>query len=468
MALTKQFNITDGVGVLTLSGGARLAAASGGLPQRITTEADGWLHAVTEGRSGVAWDPDGLHVWVSLQTAQKIRKVRVSDGATIAEFSNNSSDGGTRVVTVPYGCSRRGNKIYFVNGVATSSNFIGEINTDTLVCRLYQQTGHVGAALGHVFCAEPGKVWYRNVHTASGTYREASLSGTGDSAVATDTGQTVVGWDGAGDNEGLRAYISVGTGITWVDLATDVQTTFSTLTTSVSGFTGYGNNARGLVWDPVTNSPIHNHGNQINDHWARVTRNASTGAPTAWGARVIRQTLFGGPAFYAGSSFSRPAFAIFDDGSKVAIPVLERNALAASINSVRIVNLGVQRARWSWTPTRSIRMTRIGVPGSFPNAWSGFEHMPSAPSWLQGVHDLRKVSFWYSVNGGARVAFDPGAPIAVDVVAGQPITVDVDMQNTLENMLVPLNPVVGGLDGVSGPVIEYTQATPRRRLRGAV
>lgn len=466
MALTKQFNITDGGGVLTLSGGARLAAASGGLPQRITMELDGLVPSVMSGRSGVVWDPDGAHVWVSSDALSRVRKVRVSDGVAVTEFTNNTSDGGTRTITNPYLGSRRGTKLYFACGAAAGP-YVGEIDTDTLVCRLYSQPGYPATGLGHVFCAEPGKVWYRNAHTTSGTYREGTLAGSGDSAAITDTGQTITGWDGAGDNEGLRAYVATGTGITWIDLATDVQTALSPFTTAINGLTGYGNSFRGLVWDPITNAPILQNGNQQTDHWGRVTRNASTGALTGWGVRVTSLTDYGGVGFYRSTDFSRPAFAISPDGSKLAIAVATSNASVSALTSVRIVNLGVQRARWAWTPAQSIRMTRIHVPGDFAACWGAVENMSSSPSWLQSVYDLRRVSFWYSVNGGARVAFDPGAPLAVDVPAGQQILIDVDMQHTLENLIVPFRPRLGAIDGVSGPAVEYTRADARERLRGA-
>ena len=96
--------------------------------------------------------------------------------------------------------------------------------------------------------------------------------------------------------------------------------------------------------------------------------------------------------------------------------------------------LGIQRARWSYTPGATV-LRGVLAPG----AWGGAVATDTR-------YDNRPVYWYYSLNGGGvRVQFQPGDTMAVVVAAGQSVTIDADFRDPRGRY--PGNYWIGGAAG---------------------
>lgn len=450
--------ITLGSG--TLSGGARIAAAAGGLPQRLTVAADKHLANVGTGGSngGVCFDPDGLHIWAASPTANNIRKIRISDGAVITTFTNNASDGGARTITTPQHVHRNGTLIYFAN--TGTGNYLGEINTATLVCRLYSQATLTAPV--HCFSAESGKAWARTTNSGNATYNEFSLSGTGDAATATATGRTVAGgYAGCIDGGGVYAYFATGSNYTRYKLSDGTTTTLAAINSSLPVLPGYFSAARAIHWNPALGKLV------VSDQAGSNNWMTINSAFTAIDGRVYGYSEFGGPVMALSSNILAPGPDFTGDGLSMAFTTYEANANATVTASARVVTIGVQRWRAASTAPYARIIEAIAVPGQLANAQSSIENEPNNPSFLQNVYDHRKTRCYYSLDGGSnRTEFVPGDPLSVSVPAGGTLTVDIDMTLSNDKLLGP-RPWVATSDGLNAAIIHARRPNAVRRLRGA-
>jgi hypothetical protein len=443
------------LGAAVLANGAQLAAAGSGLPQRITTANDSFLASVADVRSGIAIDPDGLHVWVTARAANEIRKVRISDVVTVATITNNSSDGGTRNVLTPESLTRRGQYIWVAG--AGAGNFLWRIDTATLVARAYAQavgTAATVAAPYHVLSPDgTSTCWARTGNTGAGTYTEFTLAGTGDAATATTTARTQASmWDAVCDNAGAYMFFTSGTSVTRLTLATSATSTLSNLGTS-SGLPGYGGTWRGLAWNTVSDKLII--WNNNSHDWWRVDSGFTTVE-----ARVFGYADFGGPSLASSSTgYHRAPVAWSNDGHLIAFLVPPAGATASNLNNARVARIGDQSATWTESAaTFAYRVRRIGVPQKSGSSRGLVGNMPNAPAFLAALYDWVRIEWAYSVNGGGWVTFDPSDDINVLVDVGETFALRALLRQPIEYLAVPA-PYIGSDNGI-GPTLEYERALP--------
>jgi hypothetical protein len=467
--LAKSFTLASA----TLSGGMRSAVATGTRPARLVEALDKYFLGIGSTSStgvGITMDPDGLHFWFSDSTNNRIRKIRISDGATITTFTSNASDGGTRVITTPRGLTRRGNFIYGAN--AGANNYIIQIDTVNLVCRLYSNS--LVTAPSHAVSAASGLVWVRaGTGATSGTYNEMSLSGTGDSAaaVAAAGARTQASmYDCVADETGTYMYFQNGTTITRLTLSSNATVVFTNYTSTTADLPGYGLSAfrNGMAMDRVLNQPIF--ANSSTSLWDRLKADASDVDATAFSV-----AQFGSPVALYNSSGIRTPFDIMADGSGMIMFAFTNSGLASSpVANAAYINLGVQRARWSWTPGAAVKLLRFLVPGYQGNQLGDIENMPGTPAMLQAEYNFKRTKMYYSLDGGAtryevdngsdNTLYADGRPLLV--TASQTVTFDVDIQRNIYHPWGP-RPFIGGPGG-EGPTIDYQRTEPRRRAVGAI
>jgi hypothetical protein len=430
----------------TLAGGMRLLAAGGGLPQRLAEAADVFLPSVAGPASGVAWDPDGVHLWVSVQAANEVRKIHGTTGATVASYTTNGTgSGGGRSITAPRWISRRGNFIYFAT---STGQYVGEIDTVSGNCELYASplAGNV-----HAVSCVAGKAWIRSGPTTTGQYQEVSLSGTGGSATATATGRLspAACWDCVAD--GVNLYFTDGTTITRYVEATAATTTLGSAGSNFN-IPEYGVLRRGLLWNPIASRLIVQNGS---DGWFVVNA-----AFTAAESRAFGYADMGGAPFSSSASLpTRASVAWSDDGTKIAFLTFESGAAATAMTSVRVVNLSTQTATWALGATGfDWTLRRASCPGRFANAKGGIADLPSSPSYASGVFDWERVKFHYRVNGGSWVQFDQGDSMAVAIAAAQTLDVMATIQRDIAALWGP-PPFIGSVNGI-GPTLDYERALP--------
>lgn len=442
----------------TLSGGARLVTAGSGLPTRLTTADDLYFTSAALGlaatnRGGVCFDPDNLHIWITTATA--LRKIRLSDGAVIANITSNASDGGTRTIASPQSLVRRGNKLYAGNTGA--NNWLIEVDMPTLVCRLYAQVAGLGAVVTapyHVI-SDGTNLWARTGNNTSGTYQEFTLSGTGDTATATGTARTFGGgtcFEAFVDNAGTYIWTSAATVLSRIKVS-DLSVTSFTFTSTTMNLPSHNSNTmRGAAYDPLEDKMVaHPVGS---DTWWYVKQDVS-GAEKRLGG-VWEQ---GGALAEVGTTYKRSSLAWSDDGTMFAHFSV---GSGFTHEDIRVINVGVQRARWTWTPGAACTVKRFTVPGEFGNMKGIMSNMPATPGFFSTLADFRKTRLFYSVNGGARTEYF-GGQLSLSLAAGDVLTFDVDFQHLVVHPTM-FAPYVGG-DSGEGPQISYDSAVIPRRGR---
>jgi hypothetical protein len=446
----------------TLSGGARLVAAGSGLPQRITTADDKFFSASSMGnttatRNGVAFDPDGLHFWIVAGTtagaSTGFRKIRISDGAVITTITGNTSDGGTRVITSPQSLTRRGNKLYCAN--SGTGNYLCEYDMVTGICRMYSQATLTGPSY---VISDGTNLWARTgALTSQATLQEFTLAGTGNAAAATATARTIATmFDAAVDNAGVYLYASISTGVTRFKISDGTTATFTPATPSIN-FPGYNSNTiRNLAWDTVEDKLIVRHGGL--DTWWYVNATFDGAEKRAFGLFELGGII----AEISTTSMVRSPIAWSDDGKQLAMAAVESGAQISTVLNVRVRNIAVQRARWTWTPGQSVTLKSLRIPGDLGNVRGYMSDQSSVPAFYSAVDDHRKSRVYYQVNAAARVEYK-GEDLSVALAAADVLTVDVDMQHLVTHPhFVP--PFVGGDTG-EGVRVLYDTAITRRRNR---
>ncbi len=395
----------------TLSGGARLASAGSGLPQRITTEADLLLDAITNPTGGVFFDPDSLHIWCTAPSGTNaVRKYRISDGSLITSQAT--------VGTAPRGVFRPDSTYYFV---ATVSSGRAE-RYDFATLTGTQTTGLTNIA--QVVQAASGKIWWR---TGTGT----TLTETNVGGAATGRTLAMTACQNVWATSGY---------LYWCDTVsiyqvreTDLVTTMTWTSSGVGGAPGSTMSYRCLYVD-ASNRPYAtgNTGGDV-DRW-----NAAT---TTIDRRMFwSMPEFGGTANPPSTNFSLGFLAYSDDGRYAAF--FTANAAKTQLDAIRVTNVQTQRARFAQAFASDVTLAQIVVPGKHGNHYDGGTST-----------DLRKTRFYYSFDGGSnRTEFTPGSPLSVAITTGQTLTVDVDFN--LAEKPAGNAPYVGG-DAGEGITIEW-------------
>ena len=454
----------------TLSGGMRSATATGTRPARLVEAADksfASIASTTSVSTGIAMDPDGLHFWFSDSVNNRVRKIKISDGSTVTTYTSNASDGGTRNITTPSGLTRFGNLIFCANRGA--NNYIIVIDTVNNWCRLYSNS--LVTAPSHVVSGAALLCWVRaGTGATTGTYNEMSLSGTGDSAAAVAAGGArtkATQYDVVADEAGTYLYFTDGATITRYKLSDSSTTTLVSIGPAVQGaYPRYGNNWRLVGFDRVQGTPLF--ATNIATWW-RCKADV-----TAFDALAFGMPTFGAPydSAYNATSYSRQPFDISADGSGMIHWEPNPGAAITELwSNARWVNLGLQRARWSWTPGVAVKLMRFAVPGYFGNQLGSLDSMPTSPP-MNDEHNFKRVKFYYSLDGGStRYEVDSGADNTLyadgrplSVTAAQTVTIDADIQRSIYHPLGP-RPFIGGPGG-EGPAIYYSKPDPSQRVIG--
>jgi hypothetical protein len=438
----------------TLSGGARLLAAGSGYPARITPADDTYFEQIlnTNSLSGVAIDPDKLHIWI-VASSTTIRKIRISDGSVIATFTSNASSGGTRNITTAQNLYRLGTLIYFAN--ASTGNYLGVIDTAAMTCQLYAQATVVSPVVA--IPDGTGKVWARTGNTGAQPFSEFTLSGTGDTATATATGRTFSNGYGACPDGGAGVYIyfTNSTNVVRYKISDGTTTTNTVGTTNFPGILGFGNTFRNTVWDYSLAQPLVWQGNAI---WSRFKPDLSAIDGPALG---LPEYGFSNPS---NSNMCATPYAWSDDGLLQAW-IVTRSATTTGINdSIKTRSLGVQRARWTYAPGQGGTLKKIFVPGDLANIRGLISNPPAVNSLAFGAasFDYRVTKVFYQIGAAARVEYK-GGDLAAAFLASDTLTIDVDFQYSDAIPKSPA-PYVGG-DSGEGLLLLYDTAVTRRRNR---
>lgn len=426
----------------TLSGGARIAAAGGGLPQRITTPADRVLANVAELRAGVVFDPGGAHVWVNARTSNEIRKVRISDGVTVSTLSAG-------VGALPENMSRAlGSTKAYVAGAGTNT----ALEVDLIAGTVTTFTSPTASPY-HVVQGSAGKAWVRSTNASSAAYTEFTL------ATGVATGRTIANsWSLVYDATNAKIYQLAATGAVQrlAEATLAVELTWAAPSTAAHSVPRYGSSFRELVVDSARRP---------------IVADTSTGSVYRYqsGADAIDRRLFMGSAEFgvpATSSqgtarFQRQFMAFSDDDAQAAW--LQYNSTGASISDaldVRVMQLGTARARWSFAAATPLIVKEVSAGGSFGNIYEAVITPPAGQP--TAAYDYRRTRWFYSTDGGTnRTEFTPGDDLTIAVASGGALTVDADMK-VWELPLPTLAPWIGGS---SGEGISMVALRPRARER---
>lgn len=450
----------------TLSGGARSVASGGGYPARLTTQDDSYysptsLGSAAAGKGGIAFDPDNLHFWILVGTtagaSTGLRKINIASGSVVTTITGNGTDGGTRAIVSPQGLTRRGNELSFAS--SGTGNYLCKYNMVTGIMRMYSQAT-VAAPYHVVF--DGTCLWARTSSTSSGTYQEFTLAGTGDSAAATATANTVASaWEMFVDVAGTNAYFLLSASVTKYTLATHVVASTYTPAT-VYNFPGYtGNALRGGFYDHLEDKVVVRQTNS--DNWWYIN-SAFTGSEK----RFMGMFEHGGAvAEGSATSIPRSCVALSDDGTKVGFITPEGGVSAALPTAVKIRNIGVERARWTYTVTAAGQLKTIFVPGDLANVNGVISNLPSPATWFGSATDFRKTKVFYSLNGGARTEYK-GETLSLALAVSDSLVIDVDMQHLVTHPHA-FAPFVGGVNGEGVRLSILPTNTPRRgRIQGGI
>jgi hypothetical protein len=422
----------------TLSGGARLASAASGLPQRITTEAD---KIITDPNNdnwnygGIAWDPDGLHVWISTYVgARAVKKIRVSDGVVVATVALPS---GQAVMGLFRYSSGGVNYLYVGNDIANPMK-VGEINMATAT--VVQEVALTGApGNGSAVVRVPGipKIWALEAYNGN-TWREYNWP------AATATGRTITAsllWATASGTlmRGLTNTVeeliesTLAVNRSWVRVSNAVHSADpdSYRVASTSDVRGLYCDAAGRPWVLTNHGSVERYDAASNNFGVRMF-------PPG-----LLQGSFGWFPAVQSSERRQPFMAISDNGQRLAIYTADiTRAVANTSLVVRNIHTA-QRAMWTISAPGDVTIKGIDIPGALRNsigapdiAWSGAYTL-----------DWRTCRAWCTINGSAT-NFTPGTPLNLAALTGQEIRIEVDM--TLLGTGNGPPPWIGG-DGGEGP-----------------
>ena len=389
----------SGAGGPTLSGGARFLSAGGGLPNRITTQADVLIdNVMTTNYGGVIIDPTETFAWISNWG---------SGAGTITQYALASGTPGTSLAYPTMGLFPFDNSLFYAADY--TDNLIQELQWDgTLVSSTsFSQVSVVARVPGTT-----GKVW--GITYPGGAATEVAIGGA-------PTARTIAGvFFGIWATTGF-IYLSDMVNIYKYDEPTlTLQDTWAVRQNSSSrpGDSGLAQYVNWFFIDS-NNKPVLYEGLHGNiDRFASVG-----GTPAPVDKRLVySQPQLGGSGsfFYPGdNNIVSPPIHYLANGKYAAFAVPWNNdASDYSHISVLFKNLfGTQRARWTWNNAtgQTATITRIVVPGNLADDRGS-------------TYDLRKAHCFYSTDGGAtRTPFMPGGTLSVPVINGSALTVDVDI-----------------------------------------
>lgn len=385
-----------GGGGPTLTGGAQFKTAAGGLPARLTAKDDIVIDDVIADHGGIMFDPNGSFFWVASFTAGTLVRRNVSDGTT---------SGVTATVTQPMGLfAYDATRFYCADWGA---NLVREFNYSGTQLATMAFTGPMQAV------RVPGvsdKVWV--IAYPSGTPTEYTFS----TGVA--TGRTIAItahaiWATAGfvyvvDTNAVKKYAEA-------SLTLQKTWTFLVRNSSHPGHT-FNDHIRD-VFVAADDKPIVYNGLHHNVDRLVVDPAGIDGQEMVDRRLLYAQPQLGGAGNFPNSVLTfavHPAYCHFGDNALFA--TTRGDAQAAGVFTLRLRNLfGTQRARWSKSFGEQSTVTRIAAGGN----WCGDRG---------ATYDLRKVKFYYSLDGGSiRTEFMPGATLGISLAAGASLTVDMDI-----------------------------------------
>lgn len=418
-----------------LSGGARLAAAGGGLPQRITTAADFAFAGGMLSYNNPVFADDGLSFWwTSFSGPAGLYCTRIADGALLASVGTAGSPMGLSV-------DRTAQRLYVA--VYTTSH-----------CREYDMAGNLTADLnltgvGWTNCAHvvrvpgtAGKIWARG-YAAANTVVEFSLT----TGIA--TGRTIV------SSVGIRSIYAT-TGYIWVVGGNGRVVKYDEPTLAVvylwdptgtssdhGGDAGrYPADQGGLTVDSA-GRPIVVRLNGAVDRYSAIGGAGYTAERLIWGANPRLRDGVGGRSLIAFLQNQPIAFSV--DEAQIAFPTVDN---AGAISEIRVRSTAAAVSTWSKVFATSAVISLIGIPG----ALRGDRGNDKASVAV----DFRAALFAYRVAAGAWVAFSPGAPLAIPIAAGQTL----DVRATMNTFGQPPgnDPWIGG-DAGEGITLVYEDTT---------
>lgn len=435
MAYTfKDINIQDAV----LTNGARIATLemfdSVLLEDRFTVAQDIVVTNVIADHNGIVADPDSLHFWTTRRSENAVKKIRISDGAVVANITTG--------ISTPEAINTDGVSIFVA---CAGGNNIKQIDpsTATVTATYTSPTASPYHFVKTRNLADKG--WVRTGNSTSGTYTEFTLS----TGVA--TGRTL----GAGAAYHLVSTEESGTRYLYWTGGGNVLKLLESDLSLVRTFTRKGGNLT-----------LPGHGAfrelYVDSQFRPNVRNTNTGAIDRWlsGSDTFDKRIFdseghlgGGTLVAGGVRFLRDFIAFTPDGKYVAYAHVA-DPTTENFTAIRIRNVQTQRARLSFAnPVKAaITIKAIITKGDLGNA-RGFFYNP--PNTYPTGYDLRKVRTYYSVDGGSNRFEYEGNLDGLTIPVGGTLTLDWDF-NTWEKPSGP-HPWVSGL---SGPVIRVWYDDP--------
>ena len=407
---TKTLSLASAV----LSGGARIASAGGGLPQRITTEDDLLLPNNLPYLFGNVVFDSNNDMWVSSFNLGSIRKYNLAGDLldTIGPISS------------PMGIYLDGNDLWI--GV------YGEIKA-----RRYDVT-NVPAVLQYttpVLATRPSQVFPHSALASDIVWLKTYSAGPFEewnTTTDTMTGRSIPG--------SVLAALPDLDGFWIADGSTIRHWLVSDLSNDRTYSPGYGITHPGWVWSGFMQSlgfdGTYVYVNpQIFGDIFRITA-----SDALFDRRILSATPETGAATGASGWTQKQMPSFSSDGNYMAIM---NSVPATGTYRGLIIRRSTHRARWSWAPGGPVTVQYLLVPGGLCRT-------------QDASNDLRKARCYYSLNGGVdRTEFTPGSPISVAVSSTQTLTIDVDMENWQH--LDRVAPWVGG-DAGEGITFLYTDS----------
>lgn len=391
----------------TLSGGAQLIAASGSLPNRITTQNDVVIDNPFSPYGGVMFDlTDPSKLWLSQWTPA---------GATQFNATTGIATGVVAAATNAMGCQAFDSSHFYLADYG--ANLVREFSWSGTQTASMPVTSPMSIAR---VPGTSGKIWVI-AYSGGNAVEYAFPSGT-------PTGRSVSGsFNLLQAATGLIYLIDAGTGIRSYDEPT--LTLQKTWAPNTDGSSWPGHIFAGSIpnFIVVAGQPIM----ADHYHWNIDRLIANPGAATG-AALVDKRLVYAQPQLGGAGLESSQWPSLATAGNLFAfVTGVDGDAIA-----VRIKNLfGTQRARWSWTNhgTANATIMRVTVPGALCND--------------QGAtYDLRKTRSYYSLDGGTtRTEFTSGSTLGAIVPLGFTLTIDVDV---VEGSGQATNqPYIGGMAG---------------------
>jgi hypothetical protein len=406
-----------------LTGGLQLAAATGTLPQRLTTKTELFLDSIGTARSGIVYSADGSHIIIGNRTSNHIEYIRLSDN-NITLLTGSTTDPARLIVDPESMTTGFDNRSWFASA---GNHLVGFVDTTSSPPRVELFSGSISNP-HHVVEHTGGKILVRTGPTATGNYTEFSFAGTGSTNSLAYTGRvTAVMYDALPDFSGSVLFLpSAGSSVIKAAAGTlSASDTLTSILTLYSSFPGAGNTWRDGFFDRSTKTLYVQ--SSLEDGWFGVDVETMTVVGRAFGP-----SEFGNPPGKYSTTWSRCPAAVSPDGTRLAMITYTTSTLGLP-TSIREITLGIQRARWTWAPGSNVTVKSISLPGMTANQKGSVENSP-AYTWVNSEYDHRRTRFFYSLNGGTdRTEFTQNSILDLAVSSAQTLTIDVEMRWTPAN-----------------------------------